>query len=211
MVTWFESLTNIERIFASVAIPGSLIMLIQTILLLLGLGGSGEADVPSDVSGIGETAGELSSGSVESDMSSLGDPGQSGLRLFTIRGVVAFLAVFGWTGLSISRNGGSNGVSMVVSILAGLAVLVLMAYMMRGIMKLQESGNIDERVAIGCSGNVYLKIPPSRTGKGKVTILIQNRLLEFDAVTDSADIIPTGHEIVVVDISGRSTMVVEAK
>ena len=219
MVTWFESLSGIEQVFAVFAIPATLLMLIQTLLLLLGLGGSGEADTPSDTSGIGDSFdGEMDGGfddaAVDFDdgnMDSLEDPTQSGLRLFTLRGIVAFLAVFGWSGLAISRGGGSYGASIAVSVIAGFAALIALAFMMRGIMKLQESGNIDERSAIGCSGNVYLKIPPGRTGKGKITVLLQSRLVEFDAVTDDTDSIPTGREITVVDITGRSTMVVRKK
>ena len=215
MVTWFESLTNIEQVFAAFAIPATVLMLIQTVLLLIGLGSSGEADVPSDTSGIGDGF-DVDADGADADfdggsMDSLEDPSQSGLRLFTVRGVVAFFAVFGWAGLAISRGGGSNGLSITISIIAGFAALIALAFMLRGILRLQESGNIDERGAIGCSGSVYLKIPPARTGKGKITVLLQSRLVEFDAVTDDADGIPTGHEITVVDVSGRSTMVVETK
>ena len=215
MVTWFESLTSVEQIFAAVAIPATVLMLIQTILLLVGMGGSGEADVPSDTSGIGDgfdgDIGDIADDFSGGDMSSLGDPGQSGLRLFTVRGIVAFLAVFGWAGLSVSRNGGSEGLSIAVAVLAGFIILIAMSFMLRSIMKLQESGNIDERSAIGCSGSVYLKIPPARTGKGKITVLVQSRLVEFDAVTDDTKSIATGREITVVDLSGRSTMVVRTK
>ena len=38
MVEWWNALTGLERCFAYVAIPATLVLAIQTVLLLIGLG-----------------------------------------------------------------------------------------------------------------------------------------------------------------------------
>ena len=47
MITWWTSLDLAQQIFACIAIPSTLILLIQTILLLIGLGG-GDGDVDEE-------------------------------------------------------------------------------------------------------------------------------------------------------------------
>lgn len=54
MVAWWNSLTGLEQAFAYLAIPATLILVIQTLLLLFGLGHDGDADVDfePDTSGL---------------------------------------------------------------------------------------------------------------------------------------------------------------
>jgi len=58
---------------------------------------------------------------------------------------------------------------------------------------------------------VYLTIPASRGGEGKVQVMIQGSYVERNAVTDEAEPIPTGSEIVVIGVSGNSNLVVKRK
>jgi len=207
MMNWYESLTAAERIFAAFGIPAAVVMLVQTVLLLFGFLGSGEADIPSDTSGLSDGLDPEAGGSV----GQIDAPGDSGLRMFTVRGIVAFFAVFGWTALAISRSGGGTALASGLGVAAGLAALFVLAWMMRAILRMQEDGTADERTAVGRSASVYLQIPEARSGTGKVTVLVGSQLREFDAVTDDGEIIPTGREVTVVGISGKSTMVVRRK
>ena len=60
---------------------------------------------------------------------------------------------------------------------------------------MQQSGNIDVyKSAVGCQGKVYLTIPGERKGTGKVQIVINESVREYDAVTD-CDTITTGAQI----------------
>ena len=53
MQAWWESLTALERVFAAAAIPATLLLIIQLITTLIGLGGQdGDADGP-DLDGDG--------------------------------------------------------------------------------------------------------------------------------------------------------------
>lgn len=67
------------------------------------------------------------------------------------------------------------------------------------------------RNAVGLSGTVYLTIPPARSETGKVTLLLQERLTQIDAVTDCETPIKTGAEVVVVGVSGKTTLIVQPK
>lgn len=204
MMQWWLSLSLAERVFAYIAIPSTLILILQTIMLLIGMGDSDtdldgsdadfDADVDLDHDGIPDVFEH--------------DGADAGLRMFSVRGVIAFLTVFGWTGLSLLRSATAIAVAAVVAALCGAAAMMLMAYVMRLAMRLQSDGTVRPQNAIGVSGVVYLTVPPRRMGHGKVSVLVQERLCELDAVTDEEQPIPTGCEVVIVALSGQSTLVV---
>ena len=54
-------------------------------------------------------------------------------------------------------------------------------------------------------------IPALRTGTGKVHLMLQGSYVERDAVTDDETSLPTGSEIVVVGVSGQTTLIVRKK
>jgi membrane protein implicated in regulation of membrane protease activity len=90
-------------------------------------------------------------------------------------------------------------------------MMILMALLFRAVMNMRSDGNSDNRNAIGVSGKVHLTIPPSRTGSGKVHILLQGAYTEREAVTDDEHPIPTGCEVVVIGLSGQTDLVVRRK
>lgn len=207
MFNWWESLSYASQIFALIAIPATLVLLIQTVLMLIGIGMESDgADGVPDVDA--EVDADLDSDGIFDDV----DPtGLDSLRIFTLRGIIAFLVVFGWTGLVMNNAGINLWIVLAVAFVAGFAMMTFIALLLRGIMKLRNDGNIDNKNACGVSGRVYLTVPPSRTGEGKVNILLQGSYVERDAVTDEEEAIPTGAEIVVIGISGQTTLVVRRK
>ena len=48
MLNWWNELMLAQQIFALIAIPSSLILAIQTVMLLLGIGDDGDADIDAD-------------------------------------------------------------------------------------------------------------------------------------------------------------------
>lgn len=204
MMQWWLSLSGAERVFAYIAIPSTLILILQTIMLLIGMGDS-DADL-DDPDADFDTDVDLDHDGIPDVFEH--DGADAGLRVFSVRGVIAFLTVFGWTGLSLLRSATAIAVASVVAALCGAAAMTLMAYVMRLAMRLQSDGTVRPKNAIGVSGVVYLTIPPRRKGHGKVSVLVQERLCELDAVTDEEQPIPTGSEVVIVALSGQSTLVV---
>lgn len=217
MLQWWDSLSSFSQVLACMAIPATLILLIQTVLMLIGLGSDGGADVDTDTDvdidtdidvdtdvSDGVFGHELTDGDVDPS-------GLDGLRIFSIRGLIAFFVVFGWTGIALDSAGVSPVISSFAAVAAGFLMMVVIALVFRAISKLENNGNIDNRNALGVAGTVYLKIPAEREGQGKVNVMIQGTLCERDAVTDEQTDLPTGSEIVVVALSGQNTLVVKKK
>ena len=61
-----------------------------------------------------------------------------------------------------------------------------------------NDGTVHDYDTIGSTGNVYLSIPGHRKGKGKVTVVVQDRTMEYDALT-GGESLPTGTPVLVVD------------
>ena len=209
MINWWDSLSLVSQLFALIAIPTTGVLLIQTIIMLIGIGMDSDIDFDGDIDAdVDAGDGLFGDGEIDSDI----DPtGLNSLRVFTVRGIIAFFVVFGWSGFMLDRANISLWINIPVSAIAGFVMMYILAVMMKGIMKLRNDGNIDTKNALGTSGKVYLTIPPSRKGEGKVNVLLQGTYVELEAVTDEEEAIHTGAEIVVTGISGQTTLVVKRK
>lgn len=196
-----------SQFFACVAIPSTLILIIQTVLLFLGIGNDADGvdDIPDDMDSADGVFGE-DTAAEGADLE-----GFDGLRIFTVRGVIAFLVVFGWVGIVMDGAGAPLYATVPVAAVAGAAMMLLLAFLFRAVMRLRSDGNTDNKNAVGTSGKVYLTVPPSRTGEGKVQIMLQGAYVERNAVTDDTEAIPTGCEIIVVGVSGQTDLVIKRK
>ncbi len=206
MMDWWNSLGLTLQIFYCIAIPASLVLVVQTVLTFFGFGE--DVDAGADVSdGVPDDGifGENSVGEVESGFD------VEGLRIFTLRGIVAFFVVFGWIGVVMLSAEIPLAITVTVAAIGGFAMMLLLAFLTKVMMKLRASGNMDIRNAVGTSGRVYLTIPPARSGEGKVQLVLQGALVERAAVTDDEFEIPTGSEVVVVSVSAGTDLVVRRK
>ena len=77
-------------------------------------------------------------------------------------------------------------------------------------MKTDSNGNIKTENAIGKRGEVYSTIPANGKGQGKVNVLVQGKLVEFDAITNKGVELKTGDTIAVIDIKEGNVLVVES-
>ncbi|MBE6694145.1 MAG: hypothetical protein E7589_05225 [Ruminococcaceae bacterium] len=209
MMAWWNALSLATQIFYCIAIPSTLILLIQTVLLFIGVGGDADVDdLSGDFDAPDSTDGVFGDNDPDVDFDAEGD---LGLRVFTFRGVIAFLVVFGWVGIAMDASGISLWVTMPVAIVCGAAMMLFLALILKAVMGLRSDGNTDNRNAVGMSGKVQLTVPANRAGEGKVHVMLQGAYVERDAVTDDEDSIPTGAEVVVVGVSGITTLVVKRK
>ncbi len=211
MIEWWNSLNMASQVFYCIAIPATLVLLIQTVMMFFGFGedadgiGDGALDDAADVSVHDGVFGE-------NELSETTDlAGLDGLRIFTIRGIVAFFVVFGWVGVVMQSAGVGLPLTLIVSAVSGFAMMVFIAWLFRAVIKLRSDGNTDNRNAVGTAGTVHLTVPPARTGVGKVHVMLQGVYVERDAVTDHEEPIPTGTEIVVIGVSGQTNLVVKRK
>ncbi len=204
MTDWWIALGEAGRIFACIAIPATVMLIIQLVLTLIGLGGDGDADPTVEdayTDGLDDGV-ELSDG--DSDM---GD----GLSIFTLRGFITFFSVAGWVGTICSGAGLQLWLCILISVASGVLAMLSVAFLMKWLFKLQYDGTENIKDALGVSGTVYLRIPPSRTGKGKISAIINGKLTEKSAVTDEETVIIGGEEVTVVGISGEETLIVKRK
>lgn len=201
MFTWWDSLSLASQIFAGIAIPTTVLLLIQTVLMFVGIG--------TDADGVDELP--LSDSAADTALDDPDPTGMDSFHIFTIRGIIAFFVVFGWLGLVMDSAAISLWITIPVAALAGFAMMLLLAFLLKAVMKLRSGGNMENKNALGTAGTVYLTIPPARSGTGKVNVLLQGSYIERDAVTDDDSAIPTGAEIVVTGISGQTTLVVKRK
>ncbi|MBQ7935682.1 MAG: hypothetical protein IJ333_04970 [Clostridia bacterium] len=219
MFAWWNALSFVAQIFACVAIPATVVLLIQTILMLIGMGmeADGIDDIHLEDLHLGDSMpeadlqpgdGVFHDGVPEGDI----DPsGLADLKIFSVRGLIAFFVVFGWVGFVMENAGAALWLTVPIATVCGFSVMFLLALLMRAVMHLRNDGNLDNRNALGVAGKVYLTIPPSRSGEGKVNVLLQGSYVEREAVTDETEAIPTGCEVVVTGLSGQTTLVVKRK
>lgn len=190
MIEWWNNMDLVGQIFALIAIPSTLVLVIQTVMLFFGFG-----DDDIDVDG----------GDVDVDVDGAGD----GMALFSIRGIMAMAAVGGWSGLVMQEAGINIWVTILLALAFGFLALVGVAYIMKLASKLQSSGNIDLGRAVGKVGTVYIPIPPNMQGTGKINITLQERFLEVTAMTAADRKIATGESVRIVATDENSVVVVE--
>ena len=207
-VEWWDSLNIIVQVFYCIAIPATLVLLIQTILMFFGFDDGADGDVTLDAPDA-DFDGDVIDEAPDMDINDVS--GLESLHIFTVRGIIAFFVIFGWVGVVMQSAGIKLFITLPVATVCGFAMMVLIAYLFKLVMRLKSDGTADNRNALGSAGKVYLAIPPSRTGEGKVNIMLQGAYVERNAVTDETESIPTGCEIIVVGTSGQTSLVVKRK
>lgn len=193
MITWWNNMDLTGQLFALIAIPATLVLLVQTILVLFG--GDDDMDDGIDLTGDGE-------------IDTPGDGGADGMTLFSLRGVMAMAAIGGWSGLVMYEAGIPLALSVLLACVFGFLALVGIAYIMKLSARLQSSGNIDLGYAVGKVGTVYIPIPPSMSGRGKINLTIQERFIEVGAMTTAERKLATGESVRVVSMDEEGALVV---
>jgi len=126
--------------------------------------------------------------------------------MLTFRSVVAALTIFGLAGLASTVNFKHEPqVSLAIALAAGAGTLFGVAYLMRMLHRLKSDGTVRIERAVGQCGTVYLTIPGQKAGVGKVTLTLQNRTVEYQAVT-AHPLLPTGSKVVVTAVLGPDTV-----
>lgn len=190
-----------ETFYTLCAVIGGTVLVCQFLLTLVGLGGDHDVggghgfDVGHDVGAGHDGAHEVGH---EAESSWL-------VGVLTFRTIVAALTFFGLGGLAALRSDAEQVPSFGAAALAGGLAMFVVAAVMRGLGKLRSEGTVHIGRSIGRVGTVYLSIPSNRTGSGKVLLNLQNRTMEYQAVT-AQDELPTGAKVVVVAVVNSNTI-----
>lgn len=221
-------------VFLLCAVIGGTMLFCQLVLTLLGLAGHGmDFDTSSDVShGFGgdfhadagpdfhgdASVGDHTDASGVHHHASAGETeqghGQGHLNtawLFSVisfRTVVAAMTFFGLAGLAAQSAGAAPPTVLVVALAAGGAAMYGVYWMMQTLYRVRTEGTVRIERAIGRQATVYLTIPGHHAGAGKIHVNLQNRIMEYRAMT-SGDAIPTGAKVVVVNVVAADTLEVQ--
>ena len=182
-----QSLEPLLRAFWYIAIPVSIIFIIQAIMTFVG--GNSMDGVAADF---------------DSDFSDTDAP----FQLFSLRNLINFLLGFSWAGIAFFNIIGSKTVLFLVAILTGIAFVGIFFIVIRQLMKLTEDDSFKIDETLNKTAEVYLTIPANRTGNGKILISVRGSVRELEAMTDSADQIPSHTTVKVIKIENNNVLIV---
>lgn len=192
---WWENLDGAGQAFWGIAIVFSVLFVIQFILSLIGLDFDAEAglDFSTETDAVSD-----SEVSLETEFS-----------IFSVRSIIAFFMLFGWTGVLLLDAGFSVWLALIAAGIVGFLAMIMVAYLMFRISRMDESGTFNTRTAINNFGEVYLTIPATKTGYGKIHLKIKGSTREMDAVTDHPEQIPNGSRVKIIDVLDDNLLLVE--
>lgn len=166
---FLNDLDTLLRTFWYVAIPASLIFVIQTILTFTGMGASDGIDADFD----GDFSGE-----------------DTPFQIFSLRNLINFLLGFSWTGISLYNSISNELVLIAISLLVGLLFVYIFFVVINQVQKLAEDNTFKIQNVVGKTAEVYLNIPAAKIGKGKVMVSVNGSYHELDAVTEGEALKP---------------------
>lgn len=184
-----------DLLFLLCAIFGVTVLVVQ---FFLGfgedeLGGEGSEDSPDSIGGFEGDAGDSHhAGDVHHDSTWI-------FGVLTFRTMLIGATFFGLIGKAMLASGFDSGRALGAAVAGGLAAMYGVFFLMRGLYRLTAEGT--ERIgrSVGEEARVYLTIPGHNQGVGKIHVTVQNRTLEYEAMT-AGERIPTGARAVVIGV-----------
>ena len=184
---FFNEMEPLLRAFWYIALPASLIFLIQSVMTFMGMDASDgtEADFNSDF-----------------------DHVDAPFQLFSLRNLINFLMGFGWAGISFYRSIDNTFLLVGAALVVGVIFILLFFVIIRQIQKLAEDNSFTITDTINQTCSVYLTIPASKSGKGKIQVSVKGSFQELDAMTEGEKI-ESGSTVKIVKVEGNNIVFVE--
>ena len=178
-------------VFTACAIVGGTLFVIRLILQFV----AGVDHGASDVTDIAD-----SSDVTHTDLS---------FKLLSLQGITAFLMMFGLAGRALLIDSHVHPMLAILgAALAGAIAVWIIAKLFSIMKKLQSPGEVlDLNKAVGVEGKVYLTIPAG--GSGKINLKFHNHFGEFEAVSETGDVLPTDTLVKVVAVRNDRILVVK--
>lgn len=182
-----ENLDPLLKTFWLIAIPTSLIFIIQTIMTFVGVD---------------------SSDGIEADFD--GDLGHADapFQLFSLRNLINFLLGFSWTGISFYTTISNQLLLIALSLAIGILFVYLFFVIISQVQKLAEDNSFKIANTLNKTAEVYLTIPENKKGKGKIMVSVNGAFHELEAMTEH-DKIQSGATVKIVKIENNSILIVE--
>jgi hypothetical protein len=186
------------------------LLVCQFLLGLLGLGGQHEFGGDHDLSADHDMGHDVGHADGHNGQDEHGHGHEGGhawfIGMLTFRTLAAAITFFGLGGwMAVKQEEFKGAPSLLFAGVAGGAALFAVAWLMRWLARLHSEGNVRIDRSVGKTGTVYLTVPGQKSGVGKVQLNVQNRTVEYQAVT-SAEPLPMGAKIVVVGVVSTDTV-----
>lgn len=188
MIETFQSLAPVLKLYWYIAIPVSVIFIIQTIMTFVG------AD---------------SFDGVEANFDGDLETGDTPFQLFSFRNLINFLLGFSWAGISFFKEISDTTVLMLVATAIGVVFIFMFFFIIRSLQKLAENNSFDISNTVDKTAEVYLTVPANKTGKGKILVSVNGAVHELEAITEKEMAINSGAMVKVVKIENENIVVVE--
>lgn len=200
----------LELVFMGSAVIGGTLFLLRMGTMVVGGLDFGDHDIPHDIDGgMDGIDGDLG-GDLHGDLGDTGDVDHAStdfsFKFLSLQGLTAFFMMFGLVGLALLRSNLWPVISIGGGLFGGLFTVWIIGLIFTAMGKLQSSGTIQIKNAIGQQGSVYLNIPAA--GSGQVQVAVQGSLKIFDAVSADKKKINTGEKIKVINVIDNKTLVV---
>jgi len=190
-------------VFLVCAAVGGTVLAFQLLLTLIGFGGEAlDIDMPDDV----DVDVDLDA---DFDADSAVQHGSSWFfGVLSFRTLVAAMTFFGLGGMASKSAGASDVTVLLVAAAAGIGAMYGVYFLMQSLYRLKAEGTAKIHRAVGKHATVYLRIPGHDSGTGKIQVNLQNRTMEYLAMTAGEEL-PTGAKVVVSDVITPNTLAVE--
>ena len=185
---FLQTLDPLLKTLWFIALPVSLIFLIQVIMTFIGMDATDgiHADFAGDM-----------------DASDHGS-----FQLFSFRNLINFLLSFSWSGITLYNTIGNTTVLILLAFLIGSSFVALFFFVMRALHKMSEDNTFKLSNAVGKTGSVYISIPAQKKGTGKIQVSVNGAIHEIDAITEHEKI-DSGTMVRVNEIINNNILVVE--
>jgi len=184
---FFNEMEPLLKTFWYVAIPASIIFIVQSIMTFMGTDSSDglEADFDSNLIDV-----------------------DAPFQLFSLRNLINFLLGFSWAGISFYSTVSNPALLIGFSLLTGALFVYLFFIIIRQLRKLAENNSFNIQNTVGKTAEVYLTIPSNKSGKGKVIISVNGAYHELPAITEG-DRIDTTSLVKIIAIESNSILIVQ--
>lgn len=183
-----EFITNaapLLQVFWYIALPASLIFIIQTIMTFVGADSGGADGIDTDFDG-----------------------GDAPFQLFSFRNLINFLLGFSWSGISFYNGIQNSALLIVIALVVGCLFVLLFFVIIRQLMKLSENNSFEVSKTLNQLAEVYTPIPAQKNGTGKVLVSYGGSVHELEAMTEQESI-ATGSQVKIVHIENNKILIVE--
>jgi hypothetical protein len=134
--------------------------------------------------------------------------GHAPFQLFSLRNLINFLLGLSWTGISFYYTIQNKPALIILSFAVGMFFVYLFFLIIRQVEKLAEDNSFKISNTLNKTAEVYLTIPKSKSGSGKIMVSVNGSFHELDAMTENEKL-PSGTKVKVVKIVNENILLVE--